>query len=173
MQIIQIAGRLGRDVETRFTPSGQKVSTMTVAVNIRKAGKEETVWWRVTLWGDRFDKLMPYLTKGHAVIVVGEVGKPEIWTDKDGRPQVSLEITGEIVRFSPFGNPDRKPENANTNASFAGSNNQGSSHGAPSDFGAQSYSSPAGATSPYGGGAYPANAPGHTSQDFQEDPLPF
>jgi len=109
MIIIQIAGRLGRDPESRFTPSGQKVTNLTVAVNIRKGGKEETtVWWRVTVWGDRFDKMMPYFKKGSAIIVVGEMTKaPEIWTDKEGRPQTSLELTAEIIRFSPFGSPDK------------------------------------------------------------------
>jgi single-strand DNA-binding protein len=125
MIIIQIAGRLGRDAETRFTPSGQKVTTLTVATNVRKGGKDETVWWRVTIWGDRFDKIMPYLKKGSAVIVVGEMGKPEIWTDKEGRPQISLEITAEIVRFSPFGNPDRAAQEQQQGSSF----NQGFAQG--------------------------------------------
>jgi len=107
MIIVQIAGRLGRDPESRFTPSGQKVTTLTVACNVRKAGKEETVWWRVTIWGDRFDKMLPYLKKGSAVIVVGEMGKPDIWTDKEGRPQVSMELTAEIVRFSPFSSGEK------------------------------------------------------------------
>ncbi|MEI8125438.1 MAG: single-stranded DNA-binding protein, partial [Parachlamydiaceae bacterium] len=64
MIIVQIAGRLGRKPETRFTPSGQKVTSFSVATNVRKAGKEETVWWRVTVWGDRYDKMMTYLDKG-------------------------------------------------------------------------------------------------------------
>lgn len=122
MIIVEIAGRLGRDPETRFTPSGQKVSTLTVATNVRKSGKDETVWWRVTIWGDRFDKMLTYLKKGSAVIVIGEMGKPDIWTDKEGRPQVSLEITAEIIRFSPFGNPDRSgQESGNSNAHSGGS----------------------------------------------------
>ena len=107
MIVVQIAGRLGKDAESRFTPSGQKVTTLTVATNVRKAGKEETVWWRVTIWGDRFDKMLPYLKKGSAIIVVGEMGKPDIWTDREGKPQVSLEITAEIVRFSPFSSSER------------------------------------------------------------------
>ena len=49
MIIVQIAGRLGRDPETRFTPSGLKVTNLTVATTVRKGGKEETVWWRVTM----------------------------------------------------------------------------------------------------------------------------
>lgn len=107
MNIIQIAGHLGSDVETRFTPDGQKVSTMRVATNVRRKGKEETVWWRVTLWGDRFDKLLPYLKKGSAVIVVGEFTSADIYVDRNGKQQVALEIRAEFIRFSPFGRGDR------------------------------------------------------------------
>lgn len=103
MNIIQVAGHLGADVETRFTPSGQKVTTLVIATNSKRAGKEETIWWRGTIWGDRFDKLLPYLKKGSSIIVMGELSKPEIYTNKEGTPQVSLNITVEIVKFSPFG----------------------------------------------------------------------
>lgn len=106
MNIIQIAGRLGADPETRFTPSGQKVTTFRVAVNIRRSGKDDTIWYRITVWGDRFDKMIQYLKKGSAVIVVGSLNKPEIYTDKEGRPQISLEITAEMIQFSPFGKSD-------------------------------------------------------------------
>lgn len=103
MNVINIAGRLGADPETRFTASGQKVTTFRVAVNVRKAGKDDTIWYRVTVWGDRFEKMMPYLKKGSAIIVVGTLQKPEIYNDKEGRPQISMEITAEMIQFSPFG----------------------------------------------------------------------
>lgn len=63
MIIIEVAGRLGRDPETRFTPSGQKLTTFSIACSIKRSGKEETVWWRITVWGERFDKVMPFLKK--------------------------------------------------------------------------------------------------------------
>lgn len=107
MIIIEIAGHLGADPEVRFTPGGQKVTTLRVATNTRRGGKDETVWWRVTVWGERFDKMMPYLKKGSAIIIVGEMSKPEIYMDKEGRPQVSLELTAEIIRFNPFGKSER------------------------------------------------------------------
>jgi single-strand DNA-binding protein len=129
MIVVQIAGRLGKDPETRFTSSGQKVTNLTVATNVRKGGKEETVWWRVTIWGDRFDKMMAYLKKGSAVIVVGEMGKPEIWTDKEGKPQVTLEITAEIIRFSPFGSGERQEQGATQPASTGYAQNTHTAHG--------------------------------------------
>lgn len=163
MMIIQIAGRLGRDAETRFTPSGQKVTTLTLATNVRKGGKEETVWWRVTIWGERFDKMMPYLKKGSALIVVGEMGKPEIWTDKEGRPQVSLEITAEIIRFNPFGNPERSQEQAAGGAA-QGQSQSTANHGGSNDFG----SGYTGSNASQGG-----MANRHSQEMPAEDPLPF
>lgn len=132
MIVVQIAGRLGKDAESRFTPAGQKVTTLTIATNIRKAGKEETVWWRVTIWGDRYDKMAPYFKKGTALVVIGEMSKPEIWTDKEGRPQVSLDMTAEIVRFNPFGGSgtERTQEAGTTNNQTS----QGS-YGDAGDFG--------------------------------------
>ena len=103
MNVIQVAGRLGSDPEVRFTSTGQKVTSFRMATNSRRGGKDETIWWRVTVWGERFDKMMTYLKKGSAVIVVGEMHKPDIYTNREGQPQASLEITAEMIKFSPFG----------------------------------------------------------------------
>ena len=103
MNYIQIAGFLGADPETRFTPSGQKVTSLRIACNSRRAGKEETMWWRVTIWGEQFDRLMPYLKKGSAVMVYGEMSNPEIYTGKNGQPATSLNMVAHHISFSPFG----------------------------------------------------------------------
>jgi single-strand DNA-binding protein len=103
MIIVQIAGHLGSDPETRFTPSNQKVTSFRVATNIKRGGKEKTVWWKVTVWGDRFDKRIAYLKKGSAVFVMGEMGIPEIYTDKEGNPQTSFEVIAEYITFNPYG----------------------------------------------------------------------
>lgn len=144
MMILQIAGRLGKDPETRFTQSGLKVTNLTVATNVRKAGKDETVWWRVTIWGDRFDKMITFLKKGSAVVVVGEMSKPEIYTDKEGRPQVSMEMTADMLKFSPFGNPEAsKSEGATGSQSTnqSGQRNQNANaYGEPQPAGYQATS---------------------------------
>jgi single-strand DNA-binding protein len=101
-----IAGHLGADPEVRFTSSGQKVTTLRVAARVRKGAKDETIWWRVSVWGEQFDKMIPYFKKGSPIIVVGEMNKPEIFTDRDGRPQISMSMTAFNLMFSPFGRPD-------------------------------------------------------------------
>ena|SRR3989304_8116342 len=106
MNQITIAGHLGADPEVRFTSSGHKVTTLRVAARVRRGAKDETIWWKVTVWGEQFDKMIAYLKKGSPIIVVGELNKPEIFTDRDGRPQVSMNITALNLLFSPFGRPD-------------------------------------------------------------------
>jgi single-strand DNA-binding protein len=95
-----IGGYLGADPEVRFTSSGQKVTTLNVGTRARK---DETIWWRVTLWGDQFDQMMPYLKKGSAIMCTGELNKPEIFTDREGKPRVSCSLTAWHLGFSPFG----------------------------------------------------------------------
>lgn len=107
-----IAGHLGADPEVRFTSSGQKVTTLRVAARGRRTSKEkdETIWWKVTIWGEQFDKMIPYLKKGSPIIVVGDMNKPEIFTDREGRPQVSMSLTALNLLFSPFGRPEGSSE---------------------------------------------------------------
>lgn len=112
MNHMMVAGHLGADPEVRFTSSGQKVTTLRVAAKVRKGGKDDTIWWKVTVWGEQFDKMMPYLKKGSPLMVMGELSKPEIFTDKEGRPQVSMNITAINLSFSPFGKPDSSGNSA-------------------------------------------------------------
>lgn len=112
MIIVEIAGFLGADPEERYTPTGKRVISFRVGSKVRQGGKEEvTVWWRVSIWGDRFDRMLPYLKKGSAVIVLGEMGKPELYVDREGKSQISLSLSAEMIKFSPFGRPQRANEN--------------------------------------------------------------
>jgi len=107
MNQITIAGHLGADPEVRFTSSGQKVTTLRVAARVRKGAKgDDTIWWRVTIWGEQFDKMVAFLKKGSPIIVFGELSKPEIFTNREGSSQVSMNITAHHLLFSPFGRPD-------------------------------------------------------------------
>lgn len=110
MILVEIAGYLGSDPEERFTATGKRVISLRVGTRVHQGGRDETVWWRVNIWGDRFDKLLPHLKKGSAVIIVGEMSKPETYVGKDGQTQVSLTLNAEIVKFSPFGRTDRPAE---------------------------------------------------------------
>lgn len=104
MNFIHIAGNLGADPEVRFTSTGKKVTTLRVATKARKGSNhDETIWWRVTIWGEQYDKFVSFLKKGSSVMVFGEVQKPDIFTDREGKQHVSMELTASHIQFSPFG----------------------------------------------------------------------
>lgn len=86
MQNITIAGRLGRDAETRSTQGGDAVTGFTVAVDYRAGREKHTNWWRVSLWGKRGEALAQYLSKGTVVSVSGEFSLSEY----DGKPQLNI-----------------------------------------------------------------------------------
>jgi single-strand DNA-binding protein len=37
--------------------------------------------------------------------------KPDIYNDKEGKPQISLDITIINIQFSPFGKPEKSTDN--------------------------------------------------------------
>ena len=126
MNYLHIAGHLGADPEIRFTSSGQKVTTLRVAARAgRKGSEDNTIWWRVTVWGEQFDKMIAYLKKGSAVMAFGELTKPEIYTDKNGNPQISMSMTASNITFSPFGRSDRQQEGFKANSDEATSSTEG------------------------------------------------
>lgn len=106
---IIIVGNVGRDPEMRYTPSGQAVTSFSVASNrsyTNSTGQrvEETIWFRVSAWGKQAETCNQYLRKGSKVLVEGRLaadanGGPRIWTRQDGTPAASFEVNASNVRF--------------------------------------------------------------------------
>ena len=105
-----LVGNLGRDPEMRYTPSGQAVTSFSVAVSeaYTSANGEKikkTIWFRVSAWGKQAETCNQYLKKGSKVLVEGRIsadpatGGPKIFTRQDGTSGSSFEITATIVRF--------------------------------------------------------------------------
>jgi single-strand DNA-binding protein len=94
MKAISIAGNIGKDAETRTTPTGDKVTSWTVAVEER-AGKEKgTFWFDCTLWGSRGEALAQYLTKGSKVAVSGELTRREY----EGKTYLGVNVSGVTLQ---------------------------------------------------------------------------
>lgn len=86
-----IAGRIGKDAEVRHTSGGDAVCGFDVAVESKVKGEKVTTWVRCSLWGERGEKLAPYLTKGSAVAVAGEAGV-EVYTPRGGEAKAQLRM---------------------------------------------------------------------------------
>jgi single-strand DNA-binding protein len=97
---IQIIGNLGRDPELRYTPNGRPVASFTVAVNQstknQQSGEwiESTDWFRVSVWGDRGERVAENLRKGSRVFVDGRFRTRE-YEANDGQKRMSLDITAD------------------------------------------------------------------------------
>jgi single-strand DNA-binding protein len=104
-----VVGNLGRDPEMRYTPSGQAVTNLSVATSRKYTDssgelRDETIWFRVSVWGRQAETVNQYLRKGRQVLIEGrlvpdENGNPRIWNRQDGSPAASFEISAQTVRF--------------------------------------------------------------------------
>ncbi len=82
----QLIGRLGKDPESKFTPTGKKVAHFSVAASNRwksKEGdaKEYTEWVNVEAWGRLGEVCQEYLKKGSLIFIEGRL-KTDRYEDK-------------------------------------------------------------------------------------------
>jgi len=107
---IIVVGRLGRDPEMRYTPSGQAVTSFSIATDrsyTDQSGQnvKETTWFRVSVFGKQAETCNQYLSKGKMVLVEGRLtvdgktGGPRVWTGQNGEARASFEIAASTVRF--------------------------------------------------------------------------
>ena len=103
-------GNLGSNPEQRFTPSGDPVTTFSVATSRKYGETDETTWFRVSVWGKQAEACSQYLHKGSKVLVEGRL-KPEInvYQRKDGSYAASYDVTADTVRF--LSGKDEQPAN--------------------------------------------------------------
>ncbi len=110
-QKIIIVGNLGNDPEMRYMPDGTAVTNFSVATNRRWTDgatgepREETIWFRVSVWRKQAETANQYLSRGSKVLVEGRIrpdpntGAPRLFTRQDGTVGASYEITADVVRF--------------------------------------------------------------------------
>ena len=168
---VMIIGNLGSDPEMRYTPSNRAVTQFNVAVNQstknQQTGEwvEETDWFRVSVWGDRAERMAETLRKGNKVFVEGRF-KTRTFEGRDGQTRTALEITADSIV-----NLERRPRD--DDGSFGGP----AGAGAAGDQGGGSH---AGGNRGGGEGGGPAGPPAggnvrpqRPTDDTDLDDLPF
>ena len=106
-----LLGHLGKDAETKFTPSGVAKTTFSLATSRRwkdqQSGewKEATDWHNIVLW--RSENLSNYLQKGKQVYIEGRI-ETRSYEDKDGQKRYITEIVcDELILTSGGGGGGR------------------------------------------------------------------
>lgn len=99
---ITLMGRLTRDPELRYTPSGTPVASFTLAVDRDFAGKDsgerQTDFIDIVAWRQTGEFVSKYFTKGSMAVVGGRLQIRE-WQDKEGGKRRSAEVVADNVYF--------------------------------------------------------------------------
>lgn len=99
-----IVGNLGRDPENRYMPSGEQVTSITVATTDRWRDKasgeqrEATEWHRVSFFGKLAEIAGQYLKKGSQVYIEGRL-RTRKYTDKEGAERYATEIIADTMQM--------------------------------------------------------------------------
>ena len=96
-----MVGNITRDIEVRYTASGQAVASIGLACNRSyKSGddwKEEVCFITAVLWGKRAENCASQLHKGDPIFIEGRL-QSRSW-EKDGQKRTTIEIAVEDIQF--------------------------------------------------------------------------
>ena len=97
---IILIGRLTREPELRYTPSGTPVAKFTLAVDRRtnKQGEREADFIDIVTWQKTAENCANYLGKGRLVAVEGRL-QIRSYDDSQGVRRKVAEVVAETVRF--------------------------------------------------------------------------
>lgn len=102
-----INGRIGKEVELRYTETGKAVASFSVAVSEGSKDKQITTWYRCTAWEKTGEFVNQHFGKGSAIICEGKM-QCETY-EKDGIKRDSWKLVVREVSF-PDGNSKRDSE---------------------------------------------------------------
>ena len=99
---VTIIGRLAREPELRYTPTGKAVARFSVAVNRTyikdNERKDSASFFNCIAWGKKGEAIMQYVKKGHRISIRGRL-QQRSWKDSDGQNRSIVEIVAEEFQF--------------------------------------------------------------------------
>ena len=93
-----VGGRLGRDVETKFTADGKCIAKFSLAVDDGWGDKKRTNWLSVTCFDKLAESVGQYCARGSEVVVEGRIQVRQ-YDDKDGNKRTAWDIIANRVHF--------------------------------------------------------------------------
>ncbi|WP_456440647.1 single-stranded DNA-binding protein [Caldithrix abyssi] len=98
-----LVGRVGRDAELRYTPSGASVASFSLATNFRSKDadgnwQENTEWHNVSAFGTLADFAGQYIKKGRLLYVEGRL-QTRSWEDQNNVKHYRTEIIANSIQL--------------------------------------------------------------------------
>ena len=109
-----LIGRLGKDPEVKYTPSGSPVAKFTLATDEvfkDRNGEQQrrTEWHTIVAWSRLAEICGEYLTKGKQVYIEGSIRSRQ-WEDQSGGKRTAYEIIArEMKMLGSKGDSERAP----------------------------------------------------------------
>jgi len=151
-------GHLGKDAETKFTPSGLSVSKFSLATNRSTKDQSSGEWKDVTDWHNiavwKTDHIANFLLKGKQIYLEGRL-ESRSYEDKEGQKKYFTEVICDAQNVMLLGGGGGRPE---------GSDGGG-------DYTQRPVSMPRSAQRPQA--SSPSAAPDDFSQGITDDDVPF
>ncbi len=123
-----LIGRLTRDPEIRFLPSGTQITTFSIAYNrnykVNDEWKEETHYFDIEAYGQLAERLGKQLSKGIMILIEGRLRQGR-WETSEGEKRSRVVVVAEKVNIvskprteaqeeEDLSIPNAEPENFNT-----------------------------------------------------------
>lgn len=99
---VTLTGRLGSDLELKFTKTGTAVTGASLAVESGFGESKKTLWIGIDLWGKTAESASKYLSKGKKIAISGRLDQSEYV--KDGK---TIQKTRVVVENWTFADSDK------------------------------------------------------------------
>jgi single-strand DNA-binding protein len=98
-----LVGRLGKDPELKYTPSGTPVAKFTLATDEvfkDRAGEQQrrTEWHTIVAWSKLAEICGEYLAKGRQVYIEGSIRSRQ-WEDQTGNKRTAYEVVARDMKM--------------------------------------------------------------------------
>jgi single-strand DNA-binding protein len=104
-----ILGHLGRDAETKFTPSGHSITSFSIALEVGTKDKPRTAWVDVKAW-NQCQAALDILRKGQLIAVTGRIDV-ETWEDKEtGQRRSKTLVVADMVHQPQWEKREKKSD---------------------------------------------------------------
>lgn len=100
---VMLIGRLGKDPEVKYTPSGTPVAKFTLATDEvfkDRNGEQQrrTEWHTIVAWSRLAEICGEYLTKGKQIYIEGSIRSRQ-WEDQNGGKRTAYEIVAREMKM--------------------------------------------------------------------------
>ena len=112
MNQVTLLGRLTRDPELKYTPSGKAFCRFSIAIN-REFNREETDFINCVAWDKRAETIAEYLRKGRRILLQGRIQTGSY--DKDGQKVYTTDIIVDKFEFIDSANSNNNGQSSSSN----------------------------------------------------------